>query len=77
MKSARELPEVVAKKLDKECKAGRVAGPVPRPPLPNLLVSPLGVVPKKAEGEFRLIHHLSYPKGASVNDAIAPELCSV
>lgn len=27
-------------------------------------------------GEFRLIH-LSYSKGASVNDAIATELCSV
>lgn len=60
----------MAKKLDKEC-------PFTRPPLPNLWVSPLGVLLKKAPGEFRLIHHLSYPNGASVNDAIAPELCSV
>lgn len=27
-------------------------------------------------GEYRLIHHLLYPKGASVNDAIPPELGS-
>ena len=77
LKSARLMPEVVAEKIAKECTAGRVAGPFSWPPLPNLRVSPLGVVPKKAAGQFRLIHHLSYPKGASINDAIAPELCSV
>ena len=37
----------------------------------------LGVVPKKTPGEFRLIHHLSYPRGSSVNDGIFPEHCSV
>ena len=36
-------------------------------------VSPLGVVPKKAPGEYRLIHHLSFPHGASVNDGISTE----
>ena len=35
----------------------------------------MGVVPKKDQSEFRLIHHLSYPKGNSVNDTI-PEYCS-
>ena len=34
-------------------------------------------MPKKAQGEFRLIYHLSFPEGASVNDAIPPELCLV
>jgi len=33
----------------------------------------LGVVPKKTLGEFRLIHHLSNPKGYSVNDGIDSE----
>lgn len=75
LKSARELPCVVAKKLAKEHEAGRVAGPFLSPPLPNLRVSPLGVVPKKTPREYHLIHHLSYPKGSSVNDSIAPELC--
>ncbi|XP_068749266.1 uncharacterized protein [Montipora capricornis] len=34
-----------------------------------------GIVPKKDPSEFRLIHHLSYPPGSSVNDFI-PEDCS-
>ena len=28
---------------------------------------------KKGEGEFRVIHHLSFPEGASVNDGISQE----
>ena len=40
-------------------------------------VSPLGLVPKKSPGEFRLIHHLSFPRGYSVNDGIGPEDTSV
>lgn len=27
--------------------------------------------------EFRLIHHLSYPEGSSINDFIPDDLCSV
>lgn len=46
-------------------------------PVPNLPVFPLGIVPKKAPGEFRCINHLSYPKGRSVIDAVDPSLCSV
>ena len=29
------------------------------------------MVPKKEKGEFRVIHHLSFPAGASVNDGIS------
>ncbi|XP_061485677.1 uncharacterized protein LOC133386068 [Rhineura floridana] len=36
-----------------------------------------GIVPKKAAGEFRLIHHLSHPRGQSVNDFIPDSLCTV
>ena len=32
---------------------------------------------KKTPGEFRLIHHLSYPRGSSVNDGISPDHTSV
>ena len=39
----------------------------------SLVSSPLGVVPKKTPGEFRIIHHLSYPDGSSVNDFISYE----
>ncbi|XP_077779111.1 uncharacterized protein LOC144326428 [Podarcis muralis] len=76
-KSVRERPEVAERKIAKEVSAGRVAGPFDSPPIPNLHISPLGIVPKKTPGEFRLIHNLSFPKGGSVNDAIPPELCTV
>lgn len=40
-------------------------------------MSPLGIVPKKNPGEFRMIHHLSYPKDSSINDHIPAQYCSV
>ncbi|KAJ1217749.1 hypothetical protein NDU88_005339 [Pleurodeles waltl] len=73
LQSAKVMPEVVLEKVQKEVGEGRIAGPFYRWPLENLIISPLGVVPKKNKGEFRLIHHLSWPKGESVNDFIAPE----
>jgi len=75
--SAKRLPHVVSDKLAKEVALGRVAGPFPEPPLHNLIVSPIGLTPKKQPGEFRLIFDLSYPAGSSVNDGIEQSLCSV
>lgn len=49
---------VIRIKNAKEVQLGRVLGSFKKPLLPNLRVSPLGVVPKKAPSEFRLIHHL-------------------
>ncbi|XP_044128316.1 uncharacterized protein LOC122921997 isoform X1 [Bufo gargarizans] len=77
LRSALEHADVVTEKLNREVALGRMAGPFKVPPLPSLRVSPVGVVPKKEPNKFRLIHHLSFPKGASVNDGIDPELCSV
>ncbi|XP_053159366.1 uncharacterized protein LOC128347977 isoform X1 [Hemicordylus capensis] len=77
LKSVRGMELVVARKIGKEVAAGRVTGPFDHPPFDNLRVSPLGVVPKKAPGEYRLIDHLSYPRGGSVNDGIPEHLCSV
>ena len=51
-------------------------GVFPNTLLQNLRVSLLGMVPKKKQGEFRLIHHFSYPESESVNDAIPLELCT-
>ena len=34
-------------------------------------------MPKRIQGEYRLIHHLSSPKGSSVNDCIDREECTV
>lgn len=75
--SVRLRPDVVSEKLAKEVSLGRMAGPFSCSPLQNLCVSPLGLVPKKEPGKFRLIHHLSYPRGGSVNDGISADLCKV
>ena len=75
--SAINNPEIVDNKLAKEIHAGRIIGPFDQPPLDNLRVSPLGVIPKKQPGEFRMIHRLSFPQGGSVNDFIPQEFCSV
>ena len=75
--SALELPTVINDKIRKECEAGRISGPFDTPPYPIYRISPLGVVPKKNPGEFRLIHHLSYPKGFSINDGISSENSTV
>ena len=78
LQSAFQLPQVIDTKIHKELALGRILGPYPIvPPLPNYRISPLGVVPKKVPGEFRVIHHLSYPQGASINDAIPREFSSV
>lgn len=75
--SAIQNPEAVDAKLDKEIAAHRIAGAYSSPPFPQFRISPLGLVPKKTEGEFRLIHHLSFPKGSSLNDRISSEFTSV
>lgn len=64
-------------KTDKECSEGGVLGSFKVPLVPNLRVYPLGVVAKKTAGEFRLIHHLIFLQGGSVNDAIPEHLCLV
>ena len=43
----------------------------------STLCSPLGIVPKKDPSEFRLIQHLSYAQGTSVNDNIPDAHSSV
>lgn len=77
LKSARENPQVLREKVFKEVSLGRMFGPFVDPPFQNFRVSPLGVVPKKEVGKFRLIHHLSHPKGSSVNDGISKEDATV
>lgn len=80
---ARNLPSintnkhVAASKIEEEVKTGRVAGPFIAPPFLVFHCSPLGLVPKREPGAFRLIHHLSWPRGNSVNDGISDALASV
>lgn len=77
LKSCQLNPDLVRQKLLKEVLLGRMAGPFKHPPFTNLRISPIGLVPKKDSHEFRLIHHLSFPQGSSVNDFIGDEHASV
>ena len=65
LRGAKDQPEILAVKLEKEWCAGRIVGPFSRPPFDKFISSPLGVVPKKTQGEFRIIHYLSYPDGST------------
>jgi hypothetical protein len=75
--SALANPTVVDQKRAKELSALRLAGPFTATPFHSFRVSLLGLVSKKTIGEFRLIHHLSFPHGSSVNDGIATENTNV
>lgn len=49
----------------------RMHGPFPAPPLEAFRCSPLGTVSRKRKpGKLRVINHLSWPPGTSVNDGI-------
>ena len=76
-KTALECFEITNTKLNKEIQSGRIVGPFGNPPFKNLQISPLGIVPKKVPGQFRMIHNLSFPKGSLINHFICPELSTV
>lgn len=67
------IDEVIAAQLSK----GRICGPFSAPPLPNFRSSPLGVAVRKHSGKLRQIHHLSWPRGSSVNDGIPDSEASI
>jgi hypothetical protein len=75
--SALRNADKVSIKIKKELKLGRISGPYPSPPLSDMIISPLGMVPKKNSTECRLIHDLSFPQTSSVNGNIAKEFTSV
>lgn len=68
---------ILEKMIEQEISSQRIAGPFDNPPLDPLVISPLGVIPKKETGKYRIIHDLSYPKQAAVNDSIDPSDASV
>ena len=71
MQSASLHPEEVSGFLSSELRAGRVYGPVGPELLPALHINRFGLV---GSG---LCMYLSFPRGASVNDGIEPDVCSV
>ena len=71
LQSALDHKVVVQDYLD-ECRLGRVVGPLSDHEVKDIPMqfSPLGVIPKKRMGEWRLIIDLSSPRQQSVNDGI-------
>ena len=77
LRSALQNPSMVEEKISKGLELSRLAGPFSSTPFPDMVVSRIGIVPKKEPDKYRLIHHLSFPYGDSVNDGILREYTSV
>lgn len=77
LSSSLEYPCVVDESLQKEVKAGRIRGPLDKLPFSIFQINPIGLVPKKTSGTFRMITNLSSPKGTSINDGILDEFAEV
>ena len=72
LRSAIEFPESVSKAITTLVISQHALGPFPAPPYLNFRCSPLGSVTRPRKPlKRRLIHHLSWPHGTSVNDGIA------
>ncbi len=82
-RATRNLPSsageqaVVREYLSEECAMGRVLGPFDPSSLPQVHISPIGVIPKSTPGKWRLIVNLSAPEPRSVNDGISKQLSSL
>ena len=77
LRSCEEAPQVIDRYIESEREAGRIAGPFPIPSPWIQKFSPIGLIPKKSPGTYRVIHHLSFPFGNSVNDYIPRERTAV
>ncbi|MES9881299.1 MAG: reverse transcriptase domain-containing protein [Sedimenticola sp.] len=75
--SALQNKAIVQEKLAKELKKGCIAGPFDTPPFSALMCSPIGLIPKKDPGTFRIIHDLSHGDEDSVNAHIPKSSCTV
>lgn len=75
-KSVLQNPAFMDSYITKELSVGRILGPFSSLPS-GAIISPLGLVPKREPGSYRVIHDLSFPKGRGVNDLIPNHLTSV
>lgn len=66
-------PAGIDQKLTQDLLSGRV---IPATQLSPYISSPVGLVLKQ-NGDFRRIHHLSFPRGRSVNDFIPKKAVSL
>jgi hypothetical protein len=68
--------EAITADLAAEVALHHIAGPYQQPPFRHYVCSPLKTVPKKGNAaKFRIIHHLSYPHGRSINTFTADWPC--
>lgn len=71
--TANDAPGLLSKDLQTQIELNRVTQ-VNHDDLPEFLISsPLGLAPKSTPGKWRRIHHLSHPRGKSVNCHIAED----
>jgi hypothetical protein len=78
LKSALQSPDFIQSSIDTLLAGNHAHGPFPSPPLNNFRCSPLGVVfRKRSILKPRLINHLSWPPGSSVNDGILDSEASI
>ena len=71
-------PDIVTQKIGQEVECGRISGPFKTSPYKHFIVSPLGLREKKAPGQYRVIHDLSYPyDSSSVNAGIPRDVATV
>ena len=68
--SADTKPELIWERLYKEVQLGRMWGLFKEPPFQHLMCSQSDWYPKKDSEEMRMIMHLSFPYGSSINDFI-------
>ena len=75
--SAASHQQVVQAFIQDQVDNGYMLGPFSQVESPNILVSRLGAIPKKAAGKWRVIVDLSSPSGYSVNDNLRRNLTHV
>ena len=72
-KSAQQFPDQVQEYVETEIHHGAILGPFKDPPF-KIHVSPLMTRPKHDSNKRRTILDLSWPKGASVNGGVTPDV---
>ena len=78
-RAVQRKPAVTQALVDEEIAKGHILGPFDRPPLEDMVYSPLNIVPKGDTEQYRLIHDLAFPYDTdqSVNSCIPREWASV
>ena len=77
MQSASQHLDVIDKYIQAKLKKNRIKGPFHSHLAPSVHINRFGLFLKKHQaGKWRLITDLSFPEGASINDAIDSTLCS-